>query len=482
MIVDIHPNLIQGEWVAADDSFANINPSDTSETVGFFAVADASATEAAIDAAHMAFGKWAGTTPQVRADILEKAGLELDARKAELGELLAREEGKTRAQGTGEVTRAAQIFKYFAQEALRNGGETHASIRPGVSIEILREPIGPVGVITPWNFPISLPAWKIAAALAYGNTVVFKPAQLVPASAWALTDILHRAGLPAGVLNLVMGRGSVIGPVMGRSDRLAGITFTGSTGTGFGLAEQVLSHGGKIQLELGGKNPIVVMEDARLDAAVDIAIDGAFFLTGQRCTASSRIIVHEDIHDAFVEAMVARMAELRIGHALSHDTQIGPVVDEGQLSKNEEYIDIGRSEGAELVAGGTRLNRETSGHFFAPALFAGSTNDMRINREEIFGPIAGIIKVSDFDEALAVANDTEYGLSAGIVTQSLAYADAFKRGADTGMVMVNLATAGVDYHVPFGGRKASSYGPKEQGQYAREFFTQVKTAYTRPLR
>ena len=205
-------------------------------------------------------------------------------------------------------------------------------------------------------------------------------------------------------------------------------------------------------------------------------------MTGQRCTASSRIIVHEEIHDAFVEAMVARMAELRIGHALSHDTQIGPVVDEGQLSKNEEYIDIGRSEGAELVAGGTRLNRETSGHFFAPALFAGSTNDMRINREEIFGPIAGIIKVSDFDEALAVANDTEYGLSAGIVTQSLAYADAFKRGADAGMVMVNLATAGVDYHVPFGGRKASSYGPKEQGQYAREFFTQVKTAYTRPLR
>lgn len=479
--MDIQPNLIDGAWDSSGDSFTNINPSDTSDVIGAYAAADAAMAEAAIDAASAAFGKWAGTTLQYRADILEKAGLELEARKAELGELLAREEGKTRAQGTGEVLRAAQIFKYFAQEALRNGGETHGSIRPGVSIEILREPIGPVGVITPWNFPISLPAWKIAAALAYGNTVVFKPAQLVPASAWALSDVLHRAGLPAGVLNLVMGRGSAIGPVMGKSDKLAGITFTGSTGTGFGLAEQVLSHGGKIQLELGGKNPLVVMEDARLDAAVDIAVDGAFYLTGQRCTASSRLIVHEAIYDAFVDAMAAKMQTLRIGHALHDDTLIGPVVDGGQLSKNQEYVEIGRSEGAELIAGGERLNRDTDGFFFSPALFAQASNDMRISREEIFGPIASVIKVSDFDEALAVANDTEFGLSSGIVTQSLAYADAFKRGSDAGMVMVNLATAGVDYHVPFGGRKSSSYGPKEQGQYAREFFTQVKTAYTKPL-
>lgn len=480
--MDLQPNLIAGSWDASGDSFVNINPSDISDIVGHFAIADAATTEAAIDAAHAAFDSWARTTPQVRADILEKAGLELYARKEELGELLAREEGKTRTQGTGEVTRAAQIFKFFAQEALRNGGETHASIRPGVSIEILREPIGAVGVITPWNFPISLPAWKIAAALAYGNTVVFKPAQLVPASAWALTDLLHRAGLPTGVLNLVMGRGSVIGPIMGRSEKLAGITFTGSTGTGFGLAEQVLSHGGKIQLELGGKNPLVVMEDARLDAAVDIAIDGAFFLTGQRCTASSRIIVHEGIHDAFVDAMLKKMSELRVGNALEDGTQIGPVVDEGQLSKNEQYVSIGKAEGAELVSGGMRMEHKNNGYYFAPALFTGSTNQMRINRDEIFGPIAGIIKVSDFEEALAVANDTEFGLSSGIVTQSLAYADAFKRGSDAGMVMVNLATAGVDYHVPFGGRKSSSYGPKEQGQYAREFFTQVKTAYTKPLR
>lgn len=479
--MDIQPNLIDGAWDSSGDSFTNINPSDTSDVIGAYDAADAGMAEAAIDAASAAFGKWAGTTLQYRADILEKAGLELEARKTELGELLAREEGKTRAQGTGEVLRAAQIFKYFAQEALRNGGETHGSIRPGVSIEILREPIGPVGVITPWNFPISLPAWKIAAALAYGNTVVFKPAQLVPASAWALTDVLDRAGLPAGVLNLVMGRGSSIGPVMGKSDKLAGITFTGSTGTGFGLAEQVLSHGGKIQLELGGKNPLVVMEDARLDAAVDIAVDGAFYLTGQRCTASSRLIVHEAIYDAFVDAMAAKMQTLRIGHALHDDTLIGPVVDGDQLSKNQEYVEIGRSEGAELIAGGERLNRDTDGFYFSPALFAQARNDMRISREEIFGPIASVIKVSDFDEALAVANDTEFGLSSGIVTQSLAYADAFKRGSDAGMVMVNLATAGVDYHVPFGGRKSSSYGPKEQGQYAREFFTQVKTAYTKPL-
>lgn len=475
-------NLIGGDWVASGETFKNVNPSDITDVIGHYSSADAATTEAAIDAASRAFPAWAGTTPQVRADILEKAGLELAARKDELAELLAREEGKTRAQGTGEVTRAAQILKFFAQEALRMGGETHASIRPGVSIEVFREPIGAVGVVTPWNFPISLPAWKIAAALAYGNTVVFKPAQLVPACAWALTDVLHRAGLPPGVLNLVMGRGSTVGPVMGRSAKLAGVTFTGSTATGFGLAEQVISHGGKVQLELGGKNPLVVMEDADLKTAIDIAVDGAFFLTGQRCTASSRLIVHEKIHDAFVDGMIARIAQLRVGHALEDGTQIGPVADEAQLKKNLDYVDIGRDEGGELVAGGSLLDRPTAGHFFAPTLFTETTNDMRLNRDEVFGPIAGVVRVSDFDEALAVANDTEYGLSAGIATQSLAYADAFKRGVRSGMVMVNLATAGVDYHVPFGGMKASSYGPKEQGQHARDFFTQVRTAYTRPIR
>lgn len=472
-------NLIGGAWCEGKERFANISPSDTSDVIGHYAQADAADVESAIVAAAQAFPEWAATTPQQRADVLETAGLELSARREELGTALAREEGKTRAQGMGEVARTAQIFKFFAQEALRLAGETHASIRPGVSIEVLREPIGPVGVITPWNFPISLPGWKIAGALAYGNTVVFKPAQLVPESAWALTDILHRAGLPAGVMNLVMGRGSVIGPLMGRSTKLAGITFTGSTATGFGLAREVIEHGGKIQLELGGKNPLVVMEDADLDAAVEIAVDGAFFLTGQRCTASSRLIVHERIHDAFVEALVKRMETLKVGHALKEGTQIGPVADAGQLEKNESYIRLGQEEGAELATGGARLERATEGHFFSPALFVGSTNDMRINREEIFGPIAGVIRAGDFDEALALANDTDYGLSAGIVTQSLAYAEAFKRRVRAGMVMVNLATAGVDYHVPFGGMKASSYGPKEQGQHAREFFTQVRTAYTK---
>lgn len=479
--MEIRGNLIDGQWCTGEDAFLNVSPSDSDDVIGQYVQASATDVEAAIQAASRAFPGWAVTTPQKRADILERAGQDLFARREELGEVLAREEGKTRMQGIGEVTRTAQIFKFFAQDALRLSGDTFASIRPGVSIEVLREPIGPVGVITPWNFPISLPGWKIASALAYGNTVVFKPAQLVPESAWALADILQRAGLPPGVINLVMGRGSVIGPILGRSQNLVGVTFTGSTAIGFGLAEQAIKQGSKVQLELGGKNPLVVMEDANLEAAVEIAVDGAFFLTGQRCTASSRLIVHERVHDAFVDALVRRMGELRVGHALDTATQIGPVANLGQLEKNQSYLKIGKDEGAELVIGGERLDAETDGFFFSPALFVESHNDMRINREEIFGPIASVIKAQDFDQALAIANDTEYGLSAGIVTQSLAYSDAFKREARAGMVMVNLPTAGVDYHVPFGGMKASSYGPKEQGQYAREFFTQVRTAYTRSV-
>lgn len=474
---DAKLNLIGGQWVAGDAA-PNVNPSNTSDIVGHYTRASAGDAQAAIAAAKAAFPAWSRSTPLERHTVLRAASDEILARKQELGRLLSREEGKTLAEGIGETVRAAQIFDYFAGEALRLSGDVLASVRPGVGVEVTREPMGVVGVITPWNFPIAIPAWKLAPALCYGNTVVFKPADLVPGCAWALADILHRAGLPEGVLNLVMGRGSVVGAAIVESPDVAALTFTGSVPTGAALAAKSAEVMRKVQLEMGGKNPFVVLADADLDVAVDCVINGAFFSTGQRCTASSRIIVEQAIEGAFLDKMTQRMADLRVGDALASDTQIGPVVDASQLAQNENYIDIGKAEGARLVAGGERVSRDTEGFFQTPALFADCTNQMRISREEIFGPVAAVIPVADYDEALAVANDTDFGLSAGIATTSLKHATHFKRNAEVGMVMVNLPTAGVDFHVPFGGRKASSHGPREQGRYAAEFFTTVKTAYT----
>lgn len=470
-------NLVGGQWVTGDAA-PNINPSDVSDIVGHYVRATAAQTEDAIAAAKAAFPAWSRTTPLDRHAILRRASDEILARKDELGRLLAREEGKTLAEGIGETVRAAQIFDFFAGECLRLGGEVLPSVRPGVGVEITREAVGVVGIITPWNFPIAIPAWKLAPALCYGNTIVFKPADLVPGCAWALVDILHRAGLPDGVLNLVMGRGSVVGQAIVESPDVAALTFTGSQPTGAALAVQSAHLMRKAQMEMGGKNPFVVLADADLDVAADCVVNGAFFSTGQRCTASSRIIVEEAVHDPFVAKLTERMTALRVGHALAEDTQIGPVVDESQLVQNEDYIKIGTAEGARLVGGGMRLDRDTKGFFQMPALFTDCTNDMRIAREEIFGPIATVIPAKDYDTALEIANDTEFGLSAGIATTNLKHATHFKRNAEAGMVMVNLPTAGVDFHVPFGGRKASSYGPREQGRYAAEFFTTVKTGYT----
>ena len=309
---------------------------------------------------------------------------------------------------------------------------------------------------------------------------MFKPADLVPGSAWALADIIIRAGVPAGVFNLVMGRGSVVGEAMLNDDRIDAITFTGSVGTGKKVAAASVERMRKFQLEMGGKNPLVVLDDADLDIAVDCAVNGAFFSTGQRCTASSRLVVTEGIHDRFVAALTERMKGLVVDDARKSGTQIGPVVDQSQLDQDNSYIEIGKSEGANLVWGGERLNRETPGFFLQPALFTETSSDMRINREEIFGPVASVMRVKNYEEALDAANDTQFGLSSGICTTSLKYASHFRRNAEAGMVMVNLPTAGVDYHVPFGGRKGSSYGPREQGRYAAEFYTTVKTAYTLP--
>jgi alpha-ketoglutaric semialdehyde dehydrogenase len=474
----LHKNFINGEWLDGFEAKPNFNPSDITDVVGDFAQADKAQTETAIAAAQAAASSWANTTPQQRADILETAGIELLARKDEIGRLLSREEGKPLANGIAETTRAAQIFKFYAQEALRIEGVSVPSVRAGVDVAVTREPLGVVGMICPWNFPIAIPAWKMAPALAYGNTVVFKPADLVPGSAWALVEILSRAGLPRGVLNLVMGRGSVVGQAMLDSRGINAISFTGSVETGAKVAMACSKRGAKYQLEMGGKNPLVILDDTNIDAAVAASIDGAFYQTGQRCTASSRLVVQDKIHDAFVEKMVVAMKALKVDHALKDGTQIGPVVDENQMAQDEKYIGVARNEGGELAWGGERLNRDTKGYYLSPALFVNTKNNMRINQEEVFGPVASVIKVKSYDEALAVANDTPFGLSSGIFTTSLKHATDFRKKSAAGMVMVNLATAGVDYHVPFGGRKGSNYGAREQGRHAADFYTSIKTAYT----
>ncbi|HEX3383455.1 MAG TPA: aldehyde dehydrogenase family protein [Paraburkholderia sp.] len=469
-------NYIDGQWVDGASVSRNVNPSNLDDVIGEFAQADAEQTQRAISAARKAFATWSLSTPQQRFDLLDQAGSAILARKAELGRLLAREEGKTLPEAIGEVGRAGQIFKFFAGEALRLGGETVPSVRPGMTVEMTREPLGVVGLITPWNFPIAIPAWKIAPALAYGNTVVIKPADLVPGSTWELVKIIAEAGAPAGVINLVMGRGSVVGEALVTSPEVDAVSFTGSVSTGRAIGAKCFESGKKFQLEMGGKNPMVVLDDADLDVAIEACINGAFYSTGQRCTASSRLIVTAGIYERFIDGMKARMRALKVGDALADGTHIGPVVDDKQLQQDERYLAIAREEGG-TVYGGERVEGAARGYFLAPALVTETTSAMRINREEVFGPVASVIKVKDYQEALAVANDTEFGLSAGICTTSLKYASHFRRHVQAGMVMVNTATAGVDYHVPFGGRKGSSYGPREQGAYAREFYTTVKTAY-----
>ena len=479
-MTDLHRNYIAGEWIAGAETARNINPSDVTDVIGEYARADRAQADAAIAAARAAFPAWAASSVQDRANLLDAVGNAILARKDELGRLLSREEGKTLPEGIGEVVRAGQIFKFFGGEVLRLAGEKIPSVRPGIDVEVTREPLGVIGIVTPWNFPIAIPAWKIAPALCYGNCVVFKPADLVPGSAWALSEIIVKAGVPSSVFNLVMGRGSVVGDALVTDPRVDAITFTGSVTTGRGIAAKGITRMAKLQLEMGGKNPLVILDDADLATAVNCAVNGAYFSTGQRCTASSRLIVGAAIHDRFVAAISERLGKLKVDDALAPGTDIGPVVDETQLKQDLDYIGIGKREGAKLAWGGEVLERPKKGHYLAPALLTHATNAMRTSREEIFGPVASVIRVKDYDEALAVANDTDFGLSAGIVTTSLKHASHFKRASQAGMVMVNLPTAGVDYHVPFGGRKGSSYGPREQGRYAREFFTVVKTAYTLP--
>jgi aldehyde dehydrogenase (NAD+) len=475
-MTDTLSHFIGGERVSAETPLASINPSNTDEVVARFPAGGADEVDAAAKAARAAFPAWSDASPEVRSDLLDKVGTQIMARAAELGNLLSREEGKTLAEGTGEAMRAGRIFKYFAGEALRRHGRTMNSTRPGIDVEVHREAVGVVGLITPWNFPIAIPAWKTAPALAFGNTVVLKPANPTPAIAAALAEIIHEAGAPAGVFNMVLGEGGV-GAAIVAHDEVDAISFTGSQLVGGKVAEGAVRRQARVQLEMGGKNPLVILDDADLDRAVAAAIDGGFFGTGQRCTASSRVIVTEGIHDRFVAALAERAKALKVGDALDPSTQIGPAVNESQLAQNLSYIEIATGEGGRLVTGGERLSLATPGFYMSPAVIADTAPDMRINGEEVFGPVVSTVRVKDYEEALEVANRGQFGLSAGIVTNSLKHARHFRRNVRAGMVMVNLPTAGVDYHVPFGGTRKSSYGPREQGFAAVEFYTQMKTVY-----
>src|SRR3954471_10502158 len=470
-------HYIDGQWVPGASASESLNPSDTQDVVAKVPGGDKSTVNAAVAAAKAAFPAWANASLEVRSDLLEKVGSLIMARAAETGRRFSREEGKTFPEGKGEVMRAARIFKFFAGEALRRHGVTVDSTRPGVAVETYREPLGVFGLITPWNFPIAIPAWKSAPALAFGNTVVMKPASLTPATAHAMAEIIHEAGFPKGVFNLILGGGAMGGALTEHPD-VAGISFTGGQAVGARVANAAMSHQARVQLEMGGKNPLVVLDDCELDRAVQCALDGAFFATGQRCTASSRIIVTDGIHDRFVSALAAKVSALRVGDALSPETQMGPLASEAQMKTTLEYLQIATKEGGRRVTGGEQLSLDKPGYYVSPVLIADTKPDMRVNSEEVFGPLASTVRVRDYDEALAIANAGEFGLSAGICTTSLKYARHFTRNVRAGMVMTNLPTAGVDYHVPFGGTRKSSYGAREQGFAAVEFYTQIKTSYS----
>ena len=471
---------IGGRWQKGISTVDNINPSDLSDTIGSFSQASTAQAEEAIAIARKGQIEWEHTPLETRKSILYAIGNEMMARAQELGTLLSREEGKPLAEGKGEVYRAGQFFQYYAAEVLHQFGEMIDSVRPGIGIEVQREAVGVVAIISPWNFPTAAASWKIAPALAFGNSVIWKPASITPASAVALTEIIHRQGLPEGVFNLLLGSGREVGDVLIHSDKIDAISFTGSVDIGRHIAKVSSGNFVKCQLEMGSKNALVVADDADLDIAVECAISGSFTGTGQKCTASSRLIVFESVHDAFVEAMVARMKTLKVGHALEEGVYVGPVASESQFKSNFEWIEKAKSHGAELAFGGEKLSAEKEGYYMSPTLFINTKNEWDINQQEIFGPISCVIKAKNLDEAIDLANGTDYGLSSGIITTSLKTSSIYKKRAKFGCVMVNLATAGTDYHVPFGGRKQSSFGGREQGKAARDFYTIVKTIYQRP--
>jgi aldehyde dehydrogenase (NAD+) len=470
-------SYVAGEWLTGNATTKDENPARPSEVVATVAPASRDAAADAVTAAAEAFPAWRATPAPERGAILRRAADLLEARAGGVGRDLAREEGKTLPEAVGETQRAVAILRYYAGQTLEPDGETYPSHSRATFLYARREPLGVVTAITPWNFPIAIPAWKIAPALAYGNSVVWKPAEIVPLTAVHLTTALADAGLPAGVLNLVLGRGSEVGDVLVDSPGVAAVSFTGSNAVGRAIQLRAIAAGKKVQLELGGKNPAVVLADADLAHAAEQVARGAFLSAGQKCTATSRVIVEEPVFDEVAERLSAIAGAWRLGDPLADGTQVGPVASAAQLESVCGYLDVARDDGGSFLAGGVRADGAGDGYFVQPSVVTGLPESSRVLREEVFGPVAALVRVGDFDEALAAANDTTFGLTAALFTSDLRRAHRFADEIRAGVVKVNQESAGLEFHVPFGGTKDSSSGSREQGKAAREFFTEWKTVY-----
>ncbi|CAN5795900.1 aldehyde dehydrogenase family protein [soil metagenome] len=474
-------NFINGEWVesSSDKTIQNINPANTRDVIGTVKLSTRDEAQKAVEAAYNAFRDWKNTPAPTRGRIVAKAARILEDNKEDLAQILTREEGKTISESRGELQRAINVAEFCAGESRRLNGETIQSELPANFAYTIKQPHGVVALITPWNFPVAIPVWKIAPALVAGNTIVLKPAEATPATAVRIVEIFEEAGVPKGVLNLILGAGEEIGEEIANHAAVKAVSFTGSTEIGIKLYEQVARRGAKVQCEMGGKNPVVVMEDCDMDLAIESTAQGAFGSTGQRCTATSRAVVIDKIADEFVEKIVERAKNMRIGDGANSETEMGPSVDEKQFKTVLKYIDIGREDGANLLCGGKRAVGEglENGYFVEPTVFDFVTPDMRIAREEIFGPVLSVLRVEDFDEAMRVANDCDYGLSSSIFTSDASRIFRFVDEIETGMTHINSPTTGGEAHIPFGGIKATGIGEREQGSTALDFYTELKVVY-----
>ena len=474
-------NFINGDWIESNSSKTvdNINPADTNDVLGTVVQATRAEARAAVEAASEAFRQWRSTPAPSRGRIVARAARLMEEEKESISQLLTREEGKTIAESRGELQRSINVAEFCAGESRRLNGETIQSELPLNFAYTLRQPLGVVACVTPWNFPVAIPVWKIAPALVAGNTVVFKPASLTPATAVRIVEIFEEAGIPKGVLNLILGSGSEAGDEIVKHKAIRAVSFTGSNEIGIRLYEQVSSRGAKVQCEMGGKNPVIILEDADLDLAVESTAQGAFGSSGQRCTATSRAIVLDAVADEFVSRVVARAKSMRIGNGSDPNTEMGPSVDENQFKTVLSYVEIGCEDGAELKCGGARATGDglDKGFFVQPAVFDRVTPDMRIAREEIFGPVLSVLRARDFDEAMRLANDSEYGLSSSIFTNDAGRIFRFVDEIETGMTHINSPTTGGEAHIPFGGVKSTGIGDREQGSTALDFYTELKVVY-----
>jgi aldehyde dehydrogenase (NAD+) len=481
--MDTHLNLVDGEWrpSRAAATFPDVNPADTRDVVGLLQDSGPEDVDAAVAAAARALPAWSAMPAPLRGRHLLRAAQELEKRLAEFADLLSREEGKTITEAKGEVTRAVRLLEYFGAGGARLGGDVIPSERERLFMFTVRQPVGVVALVTPWNFPIAIPAWKLAPALVCGNTVVFKPASQAPLTALRLVEVLQGTGLPKGVLNLVTGSGSKVGGPLVAHPGVRAISFTGSDDTGRAIAAVAAKRLAKVQLEMGGKNPTIVLKDADLDNAVECTLNAAFYSTGQRCTATSRAIVEKKVAGEFLDRLLAKTKALRIGDPRDPQTQMGPAIDKSQLETTLRYVELGRNEGAKLVYGGERLQDGPlqHGHFVRPAIMTGVDPQARLAQEEVFGPLLAVMEADDFDHAVRVANQVRFGLSASICTQDLSRAFEYVQRAEAGVLMVNLPSAGIEYQIPFGGLKDSSAGPREQGPAAVQFYSETKTVYVK---